>query len=144
MFRRRPGRLLGVQRFSRGAWVLPQKSCYGNSLRLHSCVGVLVDFQNICWKHFWETHLGGCFYIINLRRVSFTKKAQITILFESQVLEKEKSDYGNNWRHSASFLDTTVLCCLRFFSWILAEHCEDPWNYYFQLTLLCLSKNLRK
>ena len=136
-FRRRPGHLVGVQRFFRGAWVLPQKSCYGNSLRLHSCVGVLVDFQHICWTHFWETHLGGCFCIINLR-LSLTKKAQITILFVFQVFKKEKCDYDSNWRHSANFFGTTVLCCLNFFSWKLANHCEDIWNYYLQLTLFCL------
>ena len=56
-FRRRPRRLQSVQQFSKGAWVLPQKSCYGNSLRLHSCVGVLRDFQHTCWTYFWETLL---------------------------------------------------------------------------------------
>lgn len=34
-----------------------------------------------------------------------------------------------------SFLETTVLFCLRFFSWKLAEDSEDTWNFKFQLAL---------
>ena len=76
-------------------------------------VGVLVDLKHICWTHFWEIHLGACFCVIN-SRLFLTKEARITMRFVSHFLKRKQYDYDNNWRHSASFLDTTVLLCLCF------------------------------
>ena len=106
-----------------------------------------MDLEHFCLTPFWETHLWDYFCIINPRR-SFTNKVQITIWFASHCWRWRHCDNDNNWRSTASFLNTIVSCCLHFFSWNLAEDCQDTWFIYviiywpcsvfnFNLKLIC-------
>ena len=94
----------------------------------HSCVRTLVNLVHFCSTSFFERKIwGDCFCVIN-SRLWFTNKAHITNNFVFHCWIWKHWGCYNNWSHGPIFLDTTVLCCLRFFNSKLTENCDGILN----------------